>query len=136
MLLEAAEEEKRSGDARDLRQVLAAAEELRARLGQLLRTALAEARQGSAADAWDDVDELIDAAVASMKPLADAKANTIAVQIGAACLARPSDPTRFRQCIEALLARAVSKTSNSLITIQARQRSDAQLVLPVIDAGP
>jgi len=138
LLLESAHAQHRSRDANDLTQVLRAAADLQSKLSQLLHTALAEIRQNQPPSDGGDLDDLIEAAVEAIRPLAEANGNRINIEIGAQCTSLPADASKLAQCLQAMLSHAARHTSNGVITAKARQilvNGQPHLVLSVVDTG-
>jgi PAS domain S-box-containing protein len=138
LLLESAHAEHRSREADDLKEVLHAASDLQSKLTQLLQTALAEIRQNQPPSDGGDLDDLIEAAVEAIRPLAEAKGNRINVEIGPQCTSLPADASKVAQCLQAMLSHAAKHTSNGVITAKARQmlaNGQPHLVLSVVDTG-
>lgn len=135
MLLESAHEQGRDRDAQDAQQVLNAAAELSSLLNKMLRTTLADARNHTAAN---DLDDLLEAAAATVQPLAEANNTRIKIEVDPRCAVVPVEAGMLTQCLQALISYAVNNTRNGVITVKARPvlaSGRPRLAFSVTDTG-
>jgi signal transduction histidine kinase len=107
MLREAAEEDARAGDQADLEKVLMASRRLLHLVNELLDISKIEAGKLALNVSWFDAAEMIDGAVASTRPLAEAAGKTIAIEASAGLGQGVSDEFRLSQCVANLLSSAI-----------------------------
>ncbi len=122
MLREGAEEESRAADQADLDKVLGASRRLLHLVNELLDISKIEAGKLSLNVSWFDALEMIDAAAASARPLAETNGGAIKVEIGSALGQGVSDEFRLSQCVLNLLVNAVDTPGE--VTLRARRASE------------
>jgi PAS domain S-box-containing protein len=136
MLLETAQEQCREREAEDAQHVLDAAAELSSLLNQLLQATLAETRKNTTAN---DVDDLLEAVAAAVKPIAEENGSRIDIEIDAKCASLPTDKDLLAQSLKGLLSYAASNTCDGVITVRARPvlaNGSPRLRFSIIDTGP
>jgi signal transduction histidine kinase len=122
MLKENAEEDGRTHDEADLGKVLSASRRLLGTVNELLDVSKIEAGKLSLSVVWFDAAEMINAAVASARPLIEAHGNTLSVELAPDLGLGVSDEFRLNQCVANLLANAAKFTEGGAIKLEARRQ--------------
>jgi len=117
LLKEAALDQGRTDDIGDIDRVLEAGSRLSSMLNQLLAVALEDTRRQSGAVAGFDLVEMIDDALASIKPVLNGAATRVAVAIGKEPQAWIGDGARISECLRATVSAASEFAGNGVIEI-------------------
>jgi signal transduction histidine kinase len=135
IMREGAEAQQREEDLADHDRVLSASRRLLVMINEILDLSKIEAGTISVAAEAVDVGRLIQGAVDTVRPQADANGNTIVVEIAHASLGDIcSDHFKLHQCLANLLSNAAKFTRHGIIAVRARRERD-QLVFEVQDTG-
>jgi signal transduction histidine kinase len=120
MLREAAEEDARTADQADLEKVLMASRRLLHLVNELLDISKIEAGKLALNIGWFDAAEMIEGAVAAIRPLAEAEAKSVALELGEGLGQGVSDEFRLGQCIANLLSGALL-SAEANVSLSARR---------------
>jgi signal transduction histidine kinase len=138
LMLESAEQQKRTQDAADLSRVIASARRLEDLVNNLLELAKLDADRIDVTPARFSVREMLLAAIEGASPAAATNRNIIKLEIGDGVANADSDATRLGQCVLNLLSNAAKFRSDGVITVRAaRTRRDGGdwLTIAVEDTG-
>lgn len=126
LLREAAEEDARSGDQADLDKVLMASRRLLHLVNELLDISKIEAGKLALNVSWFDAAEMIDSAVSTTRPMAEAAHKPVTVTLEGDLGQGVSDEFRLSQCVSNLLASAVlsAESGVSLTARRVREHGD------------
>ena len=119
MLREAAEEDARASDQADLDKVLMASRRLLHLVNELLDISKIEAGKLALNVSWFNAEEMIDSAVASTRPMAEAAGKAVVIEPMTALGQGVSDEFRLSQCVANLLSSALlSAEGNVSLRVQ------------------
>ncbi|MGD9979420.1 MAG: sensor histidine kinase [Hyphomonadaceae bacterium] len=123
LLREAAEEDARAADQEDLDKVLMASRRLLHLVNELLDISKIEAGKLALNVSWFDAAEMVEAAVAAARPLAEGAGRRVAVEIAQDMGQGVSDEFRLSQCVANLLSGALVCAEGD-IALRARRTSE------------
>ncbi len=138
MLREGAEVDARQSDLADLDRVLGASKRLLTLINELLDISRIEAGKLELEVGWYDAAEMLSAAVATVRPTAQANDNRIVLDLQPGLGRGVGDEFRLGQCMLNLLSNAAKFTRGGEIAVRARRVAGADgehFVIAVSDTG-
>lgn len=123
LLREAAEEDARAADQADLDKVLLASRRLLHLVNELLDISKIEAGKLALNVSWFNAAEMIEGAVATTRPMAEASGKRVRVELGDALGQGVSDEFRLGQCVANLLASALL-SAESDVSLRVSEHGD------------
>lgn len=138
MLTEDADARADKAAAEDLHRILGAARHLLGLINEVLDLSKIEAGRVDVTPAIFDVSELLDEAIATVRPLAAQHGNEVALVGGWRGVTADTDASKLRQCLLNLLSNACKFTQNGSVevSVECRQQGGVeQLAIVVKDTG-
>jgi PAS domain S-box-containing protein len=134
MLFEEAEADARETDMADINRVLSAARQLLTLINDILDLSKIEAGKMDVVAADFDVTDIINEAVATVRPTVEKNGSTLKLEIEGGIGGGHSDAFKLNQCLLNLLSNAAKFTKDGTITVRARR--DGEMVeIAVADTG-
>jgi signal transduction histidine kinase len=138
IMQEDAQDAGRHNDTRDHQRVLTAARSLLHLVNEVLDLSKIEARRMTLEAVAYDGEELVNAVVETVRPSAEANANTLDLAVSGDLGAGMGDVFKLRQCLLNLLSNAAKFTTDGHISLSARRETVEDLdwfVFAVTDTG-